>query len=68
MYFESLMGENSMCLHLEMLNKDYEGVFQQKGELDERVFLDGGDAVFGIMPESSASALGEISNTTCSKA
>jgi hypothetical protein len=62
------MGESSMCLHLEMLNKDYEDVFKQKGELDERVFLDGGDAILSLLPESSSPALGEISNNTSLKA
>eukprot|EP00250_Pteridium_aquilinum_P015746 c22740_g1_i1 orf=465-3686(-) len=67
MYFEGLMGEASLCSHLEILNKDYEETFKQKGELDERVFLDGGDAVLGMLPDTTTTALGEISNSTCPK-
>lgn len=67
MYFEGLMGEISLCSHLEILNKDYEERFKQKGELDERVFLDGGEAVLGLLSDGTSSALGEISNTTCPK-
>lgn len=68
MYFEGLMGESSLCAHLEILNKDYEETFKQRGELDERVFLDGGDAALGMLPDGGTTALGEISNTPCSKA
>lgn len=66
-YFEALMGESSLCSHLEMLNKDYEETLKQRRELDERVFLDGGDAVLGMLPDGTTTALGEISNNTCSK-
>ncbi|MCO5592648.1 hypothetical protein L7F22_046651 [Adiantum nelumboides] len=67
MYFEGLMGESSLCAHLEILNKDYEERFKERGELDERVFLDGGDGVLGMLSDGTSTALGEVSNTTCPK-
>lgn len=66
-FFEGLMGESSLCSHLEILNNDYEETFKQQGELDERVFLDGGDAVLGMLSDSTTTALGESPNTPCSK-
>ncbi|KAH7293871.1 hypothetical protein KP509_28G046300 [Ceratopteris richardii] len=67
MFFEGLMGESSLCAHLEILNKNYEESFKHNRELDERLFLDGGDAAIGMLYDGKCTGLGEISNTTCAK-
>ena len=46
-YFEDLMEESSLSSSLEILEKDYEDAIRNKGELDERVFVNDEDSLLG---------------------
>lgn len=46
-YFEDLMEESSLASSLEILEKDYEDAIRNKGELDERVFVNDEDSLLG---------------------
>ncbi|XAR58140.1 hypothetical protein NMG60_11026538 [Bertholletia excelsa] len=46
-YFEDLMEEASLSSSLDILEKDYEDATRNKGELDERVFVNEEDSLLG---------------------
>lgn len=46
-YFEGLMDESSLSSSLEILEKDYEDSIRNRGELDERVFVNDEDSLLG---------------------
>lgn len=46
-YFEGLMEEPSLSTCLEILEKDYDDAIRNKGELDERVFINEDDSLLG---------------------
>ncbi|XVE52327.1 hypothetical protein DITRI_Ditri02bG0114100 [Diplodiscus trichospermus] len=47
-YFEGLMEEQSLSSSLNMLEKDYDDAIRNKGDLDERVFMDEEDSLLGL--------------------
>lgn len=46
-YFENLMDESSLSSSLNILEKDYDDATRNKGELDERVFINEDDSLLG---------------------
>jgi retinoblastoma-like protein 1 len=46
-YFEDLLEDSSLSSSLGILEKDYDGAIRSKGELDERVFINGEDSILG---------------------
>lgn len=46
-YFEDLMEESSLSSSLSILEKDYNDAIQNKGELDERIFVNEEDSLLG---------------------
>ncbi|XP_057950261.1 retinoblastoma-related protein [Malania oleifera] len=46
-YFEDLMEESSLSLSINILEKDYDDAIRNKGELDERAFVNDEDSLFG---------------------
>ncbi|KAJ8774008.1 hypothetical protein K2173_009439 [Erythroxylum novogranatense] len=46
-YFQDLMEESSLQLNLDILEKDYSEAVRDKGELDERVFINEEDVLLG---------------------
>ncbi|XVF82466.1 hypothetical protein PTKIN_Ptkin16aG0050700 [Pterospermum kingtungense] len=46
-YFEGLMEEQSLSSNLNILEKDYEDAIHNKGDLDERLFINEGDSLLG---------------------
>ncbi|KAJ9702224.1 hypothetical protein PVL29_004118 [Vitis rotundifolia] len=46
-YFEDLMDESSLSASINILEKDYDAAIRNKGELDERVFINGEDSLLG---------------------
>ncbi|TYG72420.1 hypothetical protein ES288_D04G019500v1 [Gossypium darwinii] len=47
-YFEGLMEEKSLSSSLNMLEKDYDNAICNKGDLDERVFVNDEDSLLGL--------------------
>eukprot|EP01018_Ginkgo_biloba_P033472 Gb_14616 [translate_table: standard] len=45
-YFEGLMEETSLASSISILEKNYEGAIHDRGELDERMFLNEEDSLF----------------------
>ncbi|XP_007010834.2 PREDICTED: retinoblastoma-related protein [Theobroma cacao] len=58
-YFEGLMDEQSLSSSLNILEKDYDDAIRNKGELDERVFINEEDSFLG-----SGSLFGGAGNVT----
>lgn len=46
-YFEDLMDELSISSSISSLEKDYDVAIQNKGELDERIFIDEDESILG---------------------
>ncbi|KAJ4720414.1 Retinoblastoma-related protein [Melia azedarach] len=46
-YFENLVDESSLSSCLNILEKDYDDATRNKGELDERVFINDDDSILG---------------------
>lgn len=46
-YFENLMDDSSLSSSLNILEKDYDNATRNKGELDERVFINEDDSLLG---------------------
>ncbi|XP_060178907.1 retinoblastoma-related protein 1 isoform X1 [Lycium barbarum] len=46
-YFEDLMEESSLSSSISILEKDYNDAIQNKGELDERIFINEEDSLLG---------------------
>ncbi|CAM6129031.1 unnamed protein product [Calypogeia fissa] len=46
-YFEGLMDERSITPNLRIVEKDYEEAYHSRGEVDERVFINGDENVIG---------------------
>ncbi|KAL2559974.1 Retinoblastoma-related protein 1 [Forsythia ovata] len=46
-YFEELMDELSLSSSISSLEKDYDASIQNKGELDERIFIDEDESILG---------------------
>ncbi|XP_031262887.1 retinoblastoma-related protein [Pistacia vera] len=46
-YFENLMDESSLSTSLKILEQDYNDATRNKGELDERVFINEEDSILG---------------------
>lgn len=46
-YFEDLMDELSLSSSISSLEKDYDVAIQNKGELDERIFIDEDESILG---------------------
>ncbi|XP_010557914.1 PREDICTED: retinoblastoma-related protein 1-like isoform X2 [Tarenaya hassleriana] len=46
-YFEDLLDETSISSSLSMLEKDYDDAIRNKGELDERMFINEEDSLLG---------------------
>ncbi|MCD7466146.1 Retinoblastoma- protein 1 [Datura stramonium] len=46
-YFEDLMEESSLSSSISILEKDYNDAIQNKGELDERIFVNEEDSLLG---------------------
>lgn len=46
-YFEDLLEESSLSSSISILEKDYNDVIQNKGELDERIFVNEEDSLLG---------------------
>lgn len=46
-YFENLLEESSLSSSISMLEKDYSDAIQNKGELDERIFVNDEDSLLG---------------------
>ena len=59
-YFKDLMEESSLSLGLNILEKDYDSAIHNKGELDERLFLNEDDSLLasGSMSGGSTSTSG----------
>ena len=47
-YFDGLMEESSVASSIEILEKDYEDAIYDRGELDERMFINEEDSLFVI--------------------
>ncbi|XP_022746054.1 retinoblastoma-related protein-like isoform X2 [Durio zibethinus] len=47
-YFEGLMEERSLSSSLSILEKDYDDAIYNKGDLDERVFINEEDSLLGL--------------------
>ncbi|KAM1469210.1 hypothetical protein ACFX14_039903 [Malus domestica] len=54
-YFEGLMEEPSLLSSLEILEKDYDDAIRNKGEVDERVFINEDDSLLGSWSFSGGS-------------
>ncbi|KAL3655900.1 Retinoblastoma-related protein 1 [Castilleja foliolosa] len=46
-YFEDLLDESSLPSSIMLLEKDYDAATQNKGELDERIFINENDSLLG---------------------
>ena len=46
-YFEGLMEEQSLSSSLSILEKDYDDAIHNKGDLDDRVFINDEDSLLG---------------------
>lgn len=46
-YFENLLEESSLSSSICILEKDYNDAIQNKGELDERIFVNDEDSLLG---------------------
>lgn len=46
-YFEGLLDEPSLSSSLDILEKDHDDAIRNKGELDERVFINEEDSLLG---------------------
>lgn len=54
-YFEGLMEESSLVSSIQILEKDYEDAIYDRGELDERMFVNEEDSLFGSASNSGGS-------------
>ena len=45
-YFDGLMEESSVASSIEILEKDYEDAINDRGEVDERMFINEEDSLF----------------------
>lgn len=61
-YFDDLMEESSLSSNLSILEKDYDDAIRNKGELDERVFINEEDSLLG-----SSSLSGDVVNISVTK-
>ncbi|XWS65452.1 hypothetical protein CRYUN_Cryun05aG0113800 [Craigia yunnanensis] len=55
-YFEGLMEEQSLSSSLNILEKDYDDAIRNKGDLDERVFINEEDSLLGLGSLSGGAA------------
>ncbi|KAL2610328.1 hypothetical protein R1flu_028901 [Riccia fluitans] len=54
-YFEGLMDERSISANLRILERDYDEAYQSRGELDERMFINGDENYMGALTAGTPS-------------
>ncbi|BBN20404.1 protein MpRBR [Marchantia polymorpha subsp. ruderalis] len=54
-YFEGLMDERSVSSNLRIVEKDYEEAYHSRGELDERMFINGEENYLGTLSSGTPS-------------
>ena len=47
-YFEDLMDESSLSSSMTILEKNYDDAIRNKGDLDERIFINDDDSLLGV--------------------
>ena len=48
-HFEGLMEDEALTSHLLIMEKDYDEWYHSRGELDERMFINGEDSLIGAV-------------------
>lgn len=48
-YFEGLMEDDSIEANFGVLEKDYDEAYRTRGDLDERMFINGEDSLIGAI-------------------
>lgn len=56
-YFEGLMEVEQISSNLVILEEDYDGWYRSRGELDERMFINGEDSLIGAVSSSSTTSV-----------
>ncbi|KAL3695441.1 hypothetical protein R1sor_009517 [Riccia sorocarpa] len=54
-YFEGLMDERSISANLRIVERDYDVAYQSRGELDERMFINGDENYMGALTAGTPS-------------
>lgn len=59
-YFEGLMKDEQISSNLLVLEKDYNEWYCTRGELDERMFINGEDSLIGAVSSGSAASVSGV--------